>query len=637
MSTKKGSGLPVLAEAPANDDTLFIIDKSDIADAPTGKTKKITISYLFTGLVKYDDVVANFTGELRQNDSPVLVASDLGNSVQAHDPATAKTNQLTNFTAGLQYNGNTVLDTGDLGILVQPYNSAIPTQTATQQEMEEGTVAANRSMSPELVAQAIAALTGTAGGVRTFTADGAISAGDVVSLNTDSTVKTISAAENVTVNQFDVEITNSAVKPWQANIVYDSVNNKAAAFWVDNATDDPTVAVGTISAGGTIDWGTPVSIASGVDCYNCNADFDVANGKFAIFYDDYNGANDSYGIVGTISGDTMTFGNPQALTGTTSALGDSCHVVYDPAAGASAFIYAETPNGYGRAQVGTISGTDISFGAEATYSSAGNVIRANGACYDSSDEKVVISYEAAGNNQYGTSVVGSISGTDISFGSEVVFASAATKDVDCAYDAVANKTMVTFVDDAASDHAKYIIGDVSGAAITFNGSEGTIKSVDTEEMRVVSNPVTGTMGVIFQNNVANDAEITFGTIVGDSASFTTPEVVKNYTTTVDRLSICYSSADDKYIVTYDAGGGLDSGLIDYELTTTADDYIGIAVEAISDTASGEINIIGGVNAQQSGLTTGAKYYVSSTGALTTSDTGRPIGRALSSTEILINN
>ena len=46
------------------------------------------------------------------------------------------------------------------------------------------------------------------------------------------------------------------------------------------------------------------------------------------------------------------------------------------------------------------------------------------ATYDSTNNKVVIAYRDSGNNAYGTAIVGTVSGTSISFGSEVVFASA---------------------------------------------------------------------------------------------------------------------------------------------------------------------------------------------------------------------
>ena len=49
--------------------------------------------------------------------------------------------------------------------------------------------------------------------------------------------------------------------------------------------------------------------------------------------------------------------------------------------------------------------------------------------YDSANNKVVIAYRDNGNSQYGTAVVGTVSGTSISFGSPVVFRSNSTDDL----------------------------------------------------------------------------------------------------------------------------------------------------------------------------------------------------------------
>ena len=70
---------------------------------------------------------------------------------------------------------------------------------------------------------------------------------------------------------------------------------------------------------------------------------------------------------------------------------------------------------------------------------------------------------------------------------------------------------------------------------------------------------------------------------------------------------------------------------------TTENYIGIAAEAISNGATGKINIATGINEGQTGLTTGQKYYVQNNGSLATS-AGSPsvvAGTAISSTKIIV--
>ena len=81
---------------------------------------------------------------------------------------------------------------------------------------------------------------------------------------------------------------------------------------------------------------------------------------------------------------------------------------------------------YGTAIVGTVSGTSISFGSPVVFESANNCLTS--VKYDSNNGKVVIAYQDNGNSSYGTAIVGTVSGTSISFGSATVFESGYTLD-----------------------------------------------------------------------------------------------------------------------------------------------------------------------------------------------------------------
>ena len=48
-------------------------------------------------------------------------------------------------------------------------------------------------------------------------------------------------------------------------------------------------------------------------------------------------------------------------------------------------------------------------------------VQQNAVVFDSSNNKVVIAYKDAGNSDHGTAIVGTVSGTSISYGSAVVF------------------------------------------------------------------------------------------------------------------------------------------------------------------------------------------------------------------------
>jgi len=67
---------------------------------------------------------------------------------------------------------------------------------------------------------------------------------------------------------------------------------------------------------------------------------------------------------------------------------------------------------------------------------------------------------------------------------------------------------------------------------------------------------------------------------------------------------------------------------------TATNFIGISDAAISDDASGNVTIKGGIaSSGLSSLTPASDYYVQNDGTITTASAGKKIGKALSATSI----
>ena len=68
---------------------------------------------------------------------------------------------------------------------------------------------------------------------------------------------------------------------------------------------------------------------------------------------------------------------------------------------------------------------------------------------------------------------------------------------------------------------------------------------------------------------------------------------------------------------------------------TSSNFIGFAKNSAVDGASLDVTSLGGITSGQSSLVSGTDYYLSGTGALTTNTGDRLIGRAISSTELVI--
>ena len=108
---------------------------------------------------------------------------------------------------------------------------------------------------------------------------------------------------------------------------------------------------------------------------------------------------------------------------------------------------------------------------------------------------------------------------------------------------------------------------------------------------------------------------------------------------INSPSVTYNSNAQKPLVGYSDGAGKGVVVTGPSATSnlTAENYIGIAAEAIANGATGKVNVITGTNTGQTGLTTAQTYYVQGNGSLDTSpaDPSVVAGTSISETQILI--
>ena len=461
-----------------------------------------------------------------------------------------------------------------------------------------------------------------------FVADGTISSGQTVGLNSDGTVSIIQG------NGAVVEYEDGAVRGQTAAGIFDSTNNKVIVSYTDSGdSNNGKAVVGTVS-GLTISFGTPVAFHSGQTYYG-GISFDTNAGKCLIVWLDGD-VNATQAIVGTVSGTSISFGSIATVT---SNYGAFPAVAYDANAQNHLVTYRDDDqSSAGYAKVATISGTSVTFGSEAQFESgradAGKI------AYDANAQKLVVSYYDVGNSSYGTSVVGTISGTSVSFGTPVVFASATTSYLSTSYDANAQKVVVAFNDQADSYLPKAIVGTVSGTSISF-GSEASLGTVPVNGAPSVAyNPDTQKHTIVWgnQNSPYQVYQVT-ATVSGTSISATSAILIYDATNGAqpEPQSLVYDTNSDKMILQM-RKGSTDEGIA-FVLNlsfVSASSFLGIADAAISDTASGNVTVKGGIAANGlSSLTPGTDYYVQGDGTISTVTTSPAvkIGKAMSATSI----
>jgi hypothetical protein len=138
--------------------------------------------------------------------------------------------------------------------------------------------------------------------------------------------------------------------------------------------------------------------------------------------------------------------------------------------------------------------------------------------FDSNSNKVVVAYRSG--NGEGWAVVGSVSGSSITFGTAVNFNDSNTNKrgyyISAVFDTNSNKVVICFQDDAGSDHLKASVGTVSGTSISF-GSTVTLFAYTARYVDTAFDPDTNTIIVTFSNS-ANYMRCLAASVSGTSIS-----------------------------------------------------------------------------------------------------------------------
>jgi hypothetical protein len=477
-------------------------------------------------------------------------------------------------------------------------------------------------------------LTGIDHGVVNFVASGNISNGATVIIKTDGTVGIVTLTTSNTPNVGTPSVFASASTE-VPSATYDSTNNKLVIAYRDAANSDRgTAIVGTVS-GTSISFGSEVVFETGTTYYP-SITF-VGSGKVVIAYNDASNSQHGTAVVGTISGTSISFGTPVVFNASEI---NYPSVVYDSNSNKVVICYQDNGNGNrGTAIIGTVSGTSISFAGETAFDSS--TVYYPIPVFDSTNNKIVISYSDGGDSNYGNAIVGTVSGNSISFGSQTRFTTATYQMHPGVHDSANNKIVFAYKDTANSNYGTAIVGTVSGTSISF-GTAVVFESAsitfphiafDSSNNKVVTSCIDG--------GNSSKGTTSVGTVSGTSISFGTPVVFGPANT--QQPTSTYDSTNKKVIFAYrdasnsDYGTAVNFGVTSQTTNLTSENYIGIAAEAISNTATGKINVVAGTNSGQTGLTTAQKYFVQPNGTLGTS-AGSPsvvAGTAISSTKIVV--
>ena len=470
------------------------------------------------------------------------------------------------------------------------------------------------------------------GGSFEAVASGSLSDGSTVVLNADGTVAAV--AEITTVS--GTRSTPTIFTNGQAKIVrstFDSSSNKVVVCYSDLANSGyVTVVVGSVNSG-AITFGTPV-VAASVNTFFFGIGFDSNANKVVLAY--RNGSTDLNVLIGTVSGTSISFGS--AIAADTGGSMVYPAIAFDSNSNKIVIAYTDGSNSnQGTAVVGTVSGNSATFGTPAVFETGATEWSA--ITFDSNSNKIVIVYRDAGNGDKGTAVVGDVSGESITFGTPVEFSTGSTYMSDVTFDSNSNKVVVVYREGASGLRGDTRIGTVSGTAITF----GTPVTHNTGTSSFNTVAFDSSTNKILVSYFDTSGKSIVGTVSGDSVTFDTEFEIESGTI-FEGMSASFDSNSNKVVVFYadDVDGDKGKAVVVQagDTTTsnlTAENYAGIADAAYADAATATIQTAGSVDDAQSGLTPGQAYYVQPNGTLGLNP-GTPsvfAGTAVGSTKLLI--
>ena len=409
-----------------------------------------------------------------------------------------------------------------------------------------------------------------------------------------------------------------------------------------------------VSSGTGVSAGTAVQYSASnlADLYAADSVYDSTNNKTVVVYDGA-GAGAGYGIVATISGTSVSYGSAVQYSG-----GNAQHsqVTYDSTNQRVVVAYVDSANsGYLTVAVGTVSGTSISWGTPVVADSTVNDFYI-GIDFDINAGKVLIIWKD-NSTAYNYSIVGTVSGTSISFGTRVlVDGSWGYQQIGgLTYDVNAQKHL--FTRNRTGIGADAYVGTISGTSVSW-GSATSISS--TEYLYIFQGAYDSNaqkIAIVYRDASASDFSSQVATISGTSVSFGTRAVIDStispdfagsyydssdqtivafgratnyygYVGTVSGTSISWSSASTLLL---DAAFGYGLGTPAYD--ANADAGLILFANAGDSAAESAVTTAGALP-----LTTGTKYYVTTSGGFSSSADTPSVnaGLAISTTSLLLN-
>ena len=427
----------------------------------------------------------------------------------------------------------------------------------------------------------------------------------------------------------------------------------------------------------------------------CRALTYIGNNQVLLFYPD--AQNSYYGtvVLGNVSGNTVTWDlqSPPVIFETATLKYNSDYVmdsVLHEALNLTVCAYIINSSSDAKMRCFSVSGNTITFGSQHNFNSGG--VQEIAICYGeiSGNARIWVNYiDRLSGTDYGVADCITVNNINsISNGSQQAYKTDTTSQPSIAFNDLQNMPIITYRDNASSSYGRArVINSGISVPPTF-GSQNTVVSGNTTEMKIIYDPNFQQTIIAYKNNTAGNAAINKVTYVStNSLTIGTPAVFGGSSNSSINLTfnasktigtgqgmvvfsdgsvgrakfVLYSDngsfvptlgtetvfstgdayynevvwgGDNNYVVTYMAQSGGDwLGEGNGFNFSNSGSFIGVTAQAISNGATGDVDMLGGINSQQTSLVIRSNYYLQNNGDINTTNTGTFIGQAVNATTL----
>jgi hypothetical protein len=232
-------------------------------------------------------------------------------------------------------------------------------------------------------------------------------------------------------------------------------------------------------------------------------------------------------------------------TGTT----EFTQIAYDAANDKVVITFQE--GGRGQAIVGTVSGTSISFGTPVIWDSGSQTQVIAPISYDAASEKLLIAYRNPNAAGGGYARVGTVSGTSISFGTAAAFESASVYPNASVYDSGSGKVIITYRKATDSYRGYAVTATISGTSVSF-GTPVKFSSGNSGIYTSMAYDATSNKTVIVwtDSDYLTQLRYRVATVSGTSISYGTVGNVHTFSASPTHSAVTFDDVNNKFVAAF---------------------------------------------------------------------------------------